>query len=258
MVSAIATTSTASPRTGSPLHAQAAPAVLGTAIVKVFGLSVAMTGLSESAARRAGLNVQTAYVTGGSHAGYYPGARPMQIKLVYEQPTGRVLGAQIVGGDGVDKRIDVIATAIHFGGTIDDLASLDLAYAPQFSSARDPVHIAAFAAQNQLRGITQAVAPMETGDELLVDVRTPGECQGGMLPGAVNIPLDELRDRMGELDRNRRITVYCQAGLRGYIAQRILQQHGFADVRNMKGGWSLAANVMPAPGSCAGPMTVRK
>jgi NADPH-dependent 2,4-dienoyl-CoA reductase/sulfur reductase-like enzyme/rhodanese-related sulfurtransferase len=214
--------------------------VMGTAIVQVFGLSIGVTGLSERDAKRNGLEVDTAYVLPNHHAGYYPGAQPMRLKLIYEKPTGRIIGAQAAGGEGVDKRLDVIATAMLFKGTVDDLAEVDLAYAPQFGSAKDPVHMAAFVAQNQRRGVTSALSLDEVNGEFLVDVRTPEEYARGTLPGAINIPVDDLRTRLGELDPKRPTVVFCQVGLRGYIAQRILRQSGFENVRNLKGGWSLA------------------
>jgi rhodanese-related sulfurtransferase len=220
--------------------AHSAGTVLGTAIVKVFDLAVAMTGLSEAAARKAGFDVDVAFALPKHHAGFYPGAQPMRVKLVYDRKSGKVLGAQIVGADGVDKRIDVIATTIHFGGTVDDLASLDLAYAPQFGSAKDAVHIAAMVAQNQRRNLMPAVDFRDVHDELLIDVRTPAEFAAGSIRGAINIPLDELRSRVAHLDPQRRTITFCQIGQRGYVAQRILQQRGFSDVRNLKGGYSLA------------------
>jgi rhodanese-related sulfurtransferase len=164
----------------------------------------------------------------------------MHIKLIYDRETGRILGAQAVGKAGVDKRIDVIATVMHFKGTIDDLAGLDLAYAPQYGSAKDPVHMAAFVAQNQRSGLTPAIAPDDRDGQALIDVRTPKEFAGGSLPGAVNIPVDDLRSRLGELDLKQPVTVYCQVGLRGHVATRILAQNGF-EVRNLKGGYVLAA-----------------
>lgn len=220
-------------------------AVPGTAIVAVFGLSAAVTGLGESAASAAGFDADAAYVHPLHHAGYYPGAHQMHLKLIYDRRDGRVLGAQAVGAQGVDKRIDAVATLIHFKGTIDDLSALDLAYAPQFGSAKDPLHMAAFVAQNQRRGITKAVSPGPVGDDLLLDVRTPAEFAAGTLEGAINIPVDELRSRLGELDCNRDITLFCQVGLRGYVAQRILQQNGFRKVKNIKGGFLLAGHMMP-------------
>ena len=216
--------------------------VLATAIVQVFDCNVGMTGLGERAARQAGFDVDTVVILPAHHVGYYPGAQTMRLKLVYEKSTGKVLGAQIVGGDGVDKRIDVIATAIHFGGTVDDLAQLDLAYAPQFGAAKDPVHIAGFVAQNQRRHLHQAVdanAYLSNG-RLLIDVRTPAEFALGSLTGAENIPGDTLRDRLHDIDPARPVTIFCQSGQRGYVAQRLLNQHGRTDVVNLKGGYMLA------------------
>ncbi len=219
--------------------------VLGTAIVKVFDRAVGITGLNERAARQAGFDVDAAYVLPSHHAGYYPGAQSMRIKLVYDKTTGRVLGAQIVGGEGVDKRLDVIATTIHFRGTIDDLASLDLAYAPPFGSAKDAVHFAAFVAQNQQRHVTESIDADELDGQQLVDVRTPEEHRNGALTGAINIPVDELRDRTAELDPTKEIVAYCQVGMRGYIAQRMLAQLGFKNVKNLKGGFTLAREILP-------------
>jgi len=221
-------------------RAPAARPVLGTAIVGLFGQAAAMTGLSAKAAARMGLAHDVAYAIRGHHAGYYPGAERMILKLVYEPVGGRLLGAQAVGGAGVDKRIDVIATAIQFKGTIDDLAALDLTYAPQFGSAKDPVHIAAFVACNQRDGLVRQIAPgrpLPPGQ--LVDVRNPDEYAAGSLPGAVNIPLPALRERLDELDRSRPVVVFCQVGERGYNAARILMQAGFADVTNLAGGYRL-------------------
>ncbi len=214
---------------------------LGTAIVKVFDLTVGMTGLNLADARAAGIDVDFAFVHPANHVGYYPGGQMMHLKLIYERPTGRILGAQAVGGNGIDKRIDVVATAIHFRGSIDDLAGLDLAYAPQFGAAKDPVHMAAFVAQNQLRELTPAVAPDEIGQRRVIDVRTHEEFASGSLPAAVNIPVDELRDRLDELSPDEPLATLCRVGQRGYIAQRILAQHGFTDVANIKGGWLLAS-----------------
>lgn len=218
--------------------------VLGTAIVKVFDLTVATTGLSERDARRHGYDLDTAYVVPSHHAGYYPGAEPMRIKLVYEAASGRVLGAQAVGGEGVDKRIDVIATAIHFGGTVDDLAGLDLAYAPPFGAAKDPVHMAAFVAQNQRRSLARGLTVAELSGAQLIDVRNPQEYARGSLPNAINIPLEELRERLGEIDPARPAVVFCQVGQRGYVAQRILEQRGYTQVCNLKGGLELADSVV--------------
>jgi rhodanese-related sulfurtransferase len=223
---------------------RSAPAgrVLGTAIVKVFDVAVASTGLNERDALRHGIDVDTAYVLPAQHAAFYPGSQPMRVKLNYEKSSSRIVGAQIIGTEGVDKRIDVIATAIHFKGTIDDLASLDLAYAPQFGSAKDAIHQAAFVAQNQRDGLMSAVSPAKVDGEVLVDVRSREEFKRGTLCDSINIPLETLRDRIddGSLDPGRPTSVFCQIGLRGYIAQRILAQRGFVEVRNVKGGYSLA------------------
>ena len=217
-------------------HAPPAGRVSGTAIVRVFGLDVAVTGLGRGAAEAAGFEVDTAIIHPNDHATYYPGAHQLHLMLVYDKRTGKVLGAQAVGPAGIDKRIDVIATVLHFGGTLDDLASLDLAYAPQFSSAKDPVHFAAFVADNQRRGLCPAVETPESS-ALILDVRTPDEFAKGTLPGAINIPVDKLRDRLGELERSRAIVVMCQVGVRGHAAVRILLENGFPDVRNVKGGY---------------------
>ncbi|HET9957029.1 MAG TPA: FAD-dependent oxidoreductase [Polyangiaceae bacterium] len=217
-------------------QAPPSPQVLGTAIVRVFGLEVGVTGLGRAAAAQAGYSVGTALVHPKHHAGYYPGAQQMHFELVYDEATGKVLGAQAAGGAGVDKRLDVIATLLHFGGTLEDLAALDLAYAPQFSSAKDPVHMAAFVAQNDRQRLCPSTDEVPRGVQLL-DVRTRPEFERGALPNAVNIPLDELRERLGELDPHEPVVVYCEVGIRGYAATRILLQRGFRHVQNLKGGY---------------------
>lgn len=221
----------------------AAPKVAGTVIVKVFDLTVAMTGLSRRAAERAEMNAAHAVIKRGHHVGYYPGSQVMTIKLVYEPGTRRVLGAQIIGGAGVDRRIDLIATVIHFNGTVDDLAALDLAYAPQYGAAKDPVHIAAFVAGNQDRGLVAHVDPadvpsLESAGYQIVDVRTPGEFAAGAIEGAVNVGVDDLRGRLAQLDESRPVLVYCQVGQRGYVAARILDGRGRSDVKNLAGGYA--------------------
>lgn len=214
--------------------------VSGTAIVGAFETVAASTGLTVRAARQAGYNVGCSYAIRGHHAGYYPGAQQIILKLAYEKRTRRVLGAQAVGGAGVDKRIDVVATVLHFGGTIDDIAGLDLAYAPQFGAAKDPLHIAAFIAQNEEDGLVRhGGLDGLSGDVQLVDVRTEAEFAAGALEGAVNLPLNTLRSRLGELDPNRPVYVYCGVGQRGYNAARILSQHGFDEVWNLYGGVTL-------------------
>lgn len=226
--------------------------VLGTAIVKAFELTAASTGLNEKTLKRLGRPYRTVTVHPGHHAGYYPGASPMTLKLLFGED-GQVLGAQAVGKAGVDKRIDVIAAVIRMKGTVDDLAELELSYAPPFSSAKDPVNMAGFLAQNVLAGLTDVIGfdELERRDPdrvMLVDVRNPAECGGGMVEGAVNIPLDELRDRLGEIDRDKEVWVYCQVGLRGYLANRILAQHGFR-VKNVTGGWRSVAGSRPVVGN---------
>lgn len=214
--------------------------VLGTAIVRVFDQTAAMTGLSLKSALRAGLNATSVTIVAGQHAGYFPGASPVTLKLVFDSDAGRVLGAQAVGRDGVDKRIDVIATAMMFQATVRDLTTLDLCYAPPFGSARDPVHQAAFAACNHLDGIDVFVpADADLSQMQVVDVRTAAEVQKAPLAGAphaIAIPVDELRDRIGELDPSRETVVSCGVGVRAHVAVRILSQSGFEQVRNLSGG----------------------
>lgn len=212
----------------------------GTSIIKVFDLVGAATGLNERRLKQSGIEYRTVTVHPGSHAGYYPGATQMTLKLLFGLD-GRVLGAQAVGADGVDKRIDVIATVIRLRGSVSDLTELELAYAPPFSSAKDPVNMAGYLAENVLGGLTEVISTelldqLDPEQVMLVDVRNPSECSGGMIPGAVNIPLDDIRDRLDEFDPEKEIWVYCQVGLRGYLASRILAQRGFK-VKNLTGGW---------------------
>ncbi|MBI1337636.1 MAG: NADH oxidase [Phycisphaera sp.] len=226
------------------------PSVLGTAIVRVFDKTAAMTGLTRKLARRLDIPARSVIVIANNHAGYFPGAQAMTLKLVYAPDTGRVLGAQAVGGEGVDKRIDVIATAMAFGATVRDLAGLDLAYAPPFGSAKDPVHMAAFAACNQLDGLVKTLDPdADLSGYQVVDVRSPAEVAKAPLadaPHAVAIPIDDLRDRLGELDPKRPTAVSCASGLRSYVAARILMQNGFVDVYNLTGAATLRARAVAA------------
>ena len=227
--------------------------VAGTAIVKVFDLTVALTGLSRRAAERASIAAAHVVVIRGHHVGYYPGSQMMTIKLVYEPGTRRVLGAQIVGGAGVDRRIDLIAAALHFGGTLDDLAALDLAYAPQYGAAKDPVHIAAFVADNQERGLIRHVdaaeVPALTREGYqIVDVRTPREFANGSIPGAVNISVDDLRVRGEALLPDKPILVYCGVGQRSYYAARTLAALGRTDVVSLAGGYGAYAMHQRAAG----------
>jgi len=219
----------------------------GTAICKVFDLAVGMTGLSEKALKRANLAYEKIYVHPASHAGYYPGAMQMSLKLLFDPESGKVLGAQCVGADGVDKRIDVLAVAIRAGMTVYDLEKLELAYAPPFGSAKDPVNYAGFVAANVLRkevGICHVADVANPGPkQLVLDVRTTHEVQQGTIPGSVNIPLDELRSRLGELPKDKEILVFCQVGLRGYLACRILSQNGIA-CRNLTGGYKTYGQAM--------------
>ena len=214
--------------------------VMGTALVRVFEFAAGMTGLSAKAAKRAGLNFRCVTIVAGQHAGYFPGATPVTLKLVYSADDGRVLGAQAIGLNGIDKRIDVIATAMAFKATVVDLAGLDLSYAPPYGSAKDPIHQAAFAARNPLSGLGDLLDPdADLSGYQVVDVRTAGEIAREPLTGCPNsiaIPVDELRDRLHELDRSKPTVVSCGVGLRGHVAQRILKQHGFASVANLSGG----------------------
>jgi NADPH-dependent 2,4-dienoyl-CoA reductase/sulfur reductase-like enzyme/rhodanese-related sulfurtransferase len=223
---------------------------LGTAILRVFNLAAGCTGASEKTLRRAGLPFEALHLHPGSHAGYYPGAEPIALKILFAPDTGRLLGAQAVGKDGVDKRIDVLATALQAGLTVHDLAELELAYAPPFGSAKDPVNLAGMAAQNVLNGDVRLaqwreLPYLDPQHTFLLDVRTEAERQRGFIPGSVQIPLDRLRARLGELPRDREIVVFCQSGQRSYFAARLLAQHGLA-VRNLTGSyrtWSTAQNL---------------
>jgi len=219
------------------------PGALGTAIVESMGIAAAKTGLSEREAEKAGFKVDVSLTHSLDHAGYYPGGELLLIKLVAAKDTGRLLGAQVIGEKGVDKRIDVLATALSAGFRVTDLENLDLAYAPQFSSAKDPVIIAGFVAANILRDDMQVItcealrSRIQKKEELqVVDVRTAAEFESGHLDQAHFLPLDELRDRLGELDSSRETVVYCHVGLRGYLAARILMQSGFKKVLNLTGG----------------------
>lgn len=212
----------------------------GTSIIKVFGVTGASTGNNEKTLQRLGLPYHVIYVHPSSHATYYPGATPISMKLIFD-PKGTVLGAQAVGYSGVDKRIDDIATVIRFRGTVTDLTELELSYAPPYSSAKDPVNMAGFAAENILKGMTTVFVPKDLEDRdknntILVDVRSEIEHANGHIEGSINIPVDDLRGRLSELDPSKEIWVYCQVGLRGYTASRILQQKGFR-VKNLTGGF---------------------
>lgn len=214
---------------------------IGTVIAKVFDLAVAATGKNEAALKKAGIEYRSCIIHPGSHAGYYPGADTMALKILFA-PDGKLLGAQVVGRDGVDKRIDVLATAIAFGGTVWDLQHLELAYAPPYGSAKDPVNMAGFVAGNILDGSApnctwREVPELLQRGAMLLDVREVSEYELGHVDGAVNIPLGQLRARIGEVPKDRPLIVYCQVGLRAYIAVRILKQRGYDNVLNLSGGW---------------------
>ncbi len=214
----------------------------GSSVIKLFDLTVATTGLNEVAAQKAGLSYEKLVLSPASHAGYYPGGKIMTIKLLYEKESLRILGAQIVGGDGADKRIDVIATAIRAGLKVTELQELELAYAPPYSSAKDPVNLAGFMADNIVNGRVKQFhwdeIPALRQDEnaFLLDSRTPGEYARGYAEGFVNIPLDKIRQRIGEIPAGKRVYVMCQSGLRSYIACRMIEQLGF-ECYNFSGGY---------------------
>ena len=225
------------------------PGSQGSSVIKVFDMTAASTGLNETNAKKAGLDVDKVILSPMSHAGYYPGGRLMTMKVVFEKETYRLLGSQIVGYEGVDKRIDVLATAIHTGMKATELKDLDLAYAPPYSSAKDPVNMAGFMIDNLADGILKqfhledlASLPHD-GSVTLLDARTAGEYRRGHIDGFVNIPVDELRERPGEIEAGKPVYVICQSGLRSYIACRILAGNGF-DCYNFSGGFRFYDAVM--------------
>ena len=220
----------------------------GSSVIKVFDMTAATTGINETNARKSGLDVDTVILSPMSHAGYYPGGKLMTMKVVFEKETYRLLGAQIVGYDGVDKRIDVLATAIHAGMKATQLKDLDLAYAPPYSSAKDPVNMAGFMIDNISKGLKQwhledAAKLPRDGSVTLLDTRTVGEYRRGHIDGFENIPVDELRERIGELEFGKPVYVICQSGLRSYIAVRILEGYGF-EAYNFAGGFRFYDAVM--------------
>ena len=219
----------------------------GSSVIKVFSMTAATTGVNETNARKAGLDVDTVILSPMSHAGYYPGGKVMTMKVVFEKETYRLLGAQIVGYEGVDKRIDVLATAIRARLKATELKDLDLAYAPPYSSAKDPVNMAGFMIENIANGVLKqwhlADALPRDGSVTLLDTRTVGEYASGHIDGFLNIPVDELRERLGELDKGKPVYVICQSGLRSYIACRILHGNGF-ECYNFSGGFRFYDAVM--------------
>ena len=222
---------------------------LGSSVIKVFDMTAASTGLNETAAKKAGIDCDKVYLPAQSHAGYYPGGRSMMIKILFEKNSFRLLGAQIVGYDGVDKRTDVLAASICAGLSALDLKDLDLCYAPPYSSAKDPVNMAGLIIDNVHSGrirhyFWDEVAGLpRDGSVTLLDVRTPREFERGHVEGYVNIPVDELRGRLSELDKSKTIYVMCQSALRSYIACRILSQEGF-DCLNFSGGYGFYSSIM--------------
>jgi rhodanese-related sulfurtransferase len=237
----------------------------GTAICKVFDLAFAMTGASESGLVKAGKPFRRIYIHPADHATYYPGAQPISLKLLFDPQDGGILGAQAVGARGVDKRIDVIATALRAGMTVYDLEDLELCYAPPFGSAKDPVNMAGFVASNVLREDVRLWEPEDlatlSAGQALLDVRTAEEFGKGTIPGATCVPVDELRGRISELPKEKELLIFCEVGVRGYVAARLLAQRGFR-VRNLSGGyrryamWKGAAEVAHEADGPASPEVV--
>lgn len=221
----------------------------GSSVIKVFDMTIAATGVNEKTARQAGIDCDKVFLSPMSHAGYYPGGKVITMKVVFEKGTYRLLGAQIVGYEGVDKRIDVLATAIHAGLTGPQLKDLDLAYAPPYSSAKDPVNMAGFMIENLSRGLVEQFFPEDVdalprdGSATLLDVRTPGEYAAGHAEGFVNLPVDDLREHLAEIPADKPVYLICQSALRSYIACRILSQHGLR-CSHLSGGWRLYTAVM--------------
>ena len=222
---------------------------VGTSVIKVFDMTIAFTGLSEKSAKAAGIVCDKAFTYSSSHASYYPGARSMSVKTVFDPDTGRILGAQIAGYEGVDKRIDILSVAVRAGMTAKDLEGLELSYAPPYSSAKDPVNMAGFVISNLVDGLVRQVhwedipAVREAPEVVMLDIRTEGEFAEYSIPGSINIPLDSLRERLSELDVSRRYCLICRTGLRSYIGCRMMVQHGY-DCFHLAGGVRLYRAVM--------------
>ena len=217
----------------------------GTAIAKVFNMTVGSTGLNEKEIIENNMEYQKSYTIVKNHAGYYPGAVPMSIKLLFSGKNGQLYGAQVVGYEGVAKRLDVFAAAVRFKKTIFDLKDIDLAYAPPFGNAKDPVNMAGYVSENTFNELVKNICcltldDMNKNDDIqLIDVREDEEVKMGMIRGAIHIPLNSLRDKMDKLERNKKTVIYCAAGLRGYLGTRILEEHGFEDVYNLAGGYKM-------------------
>lgn len=228
---------------------------IGTSVAKVFDMTVAATGVSAKRLKKDGVEYLTATIHPSSHAGYYPDASPMTIKVIFSPADGKLLGAQIVGYDGVDKRIDLLAQVIKAGGTVADLTRIEHAYAPPYSSAKDPVAMAGYVAGNILSGKMKPIYWREVrdavpGEFILIDVRTPMEFAAGALPGAINIPVDSIRGRLADIPKDKPVVLYCGVGLRGYLASNILRLNGYEDVRNLIGGiktYRTAVSAVAAP-----------
>ncbi|MFQ3621494.1 MAG: DsrE/DsrF/DrsH-like family protein, partial [Spirochaetales bacterium] len=215
---------------------------LGTAIAKVFDLTVASTGLAEKTLKAEALPYKAVNIHASSHAGYYPGAKGITLKITFHPETGKLYGAQMVGYEGVDKRIDMVASVLRKGGTVIDLTEIEHAYAPPYSSAKDPVNMAGFVAENIIRGKSNHIqwhelVEKDSSSLFLLDVRTAEEYALGTIEGAVNIPHYEVRNRLSEIPRDRPVIVFCAAGLRAYLAERILREHGYSEVYNLSGGY---------------------
>lgn len=225
------------------------PGTIGTSIAKVFDLTVAATGLSSKVLNRECIEHISSFTHGSSHAGYYPGASQLSVKVNFSPLNGKLLGAQVVGKEGADKRIELFSEVIKKGGTIYDLMDIEHAYAPPYSSAKDPVNMAGFVADNILKGKMKVaqwrdIGKINLAKTTLLDVRTSEECSEGYIKGAMNIPLDELRSRIKEIPKEKDVLICCAVGLRGYIASRILAQYGFSNVLNLSGGYTTYATAI--------------
>ena len=218
--------------------------VLGAAVLKVFDLTVAFVGLTEKQLKNTDTKYEKIYIHPNNHAGYYPGAIPVSLKVIFEVPSGKILGAQAVGGPGTEKRIDVISTVIKFGGTVFDLEELELTYAPPYGSAKDPINMAGYVASNVIKGDHpiwhwDEIEEIQNNNSFILDVRTKEEFDVGNIENSINISDLELRDRLNEIPKDKNIYVYCEVGFRGYLASRLLMQKGYKSVRNLTGGYKL-------------------
>ncbi|MBY9007779.1 MAG: FAD-dependent oxidoreductase [Candidatus Lokiarchaeota archaeon] len=225
--------------------------ILGNSVLKVFDLTVSFVGLSEKQLKKTGIQYNKIYIHPNNHAGYYPRAIPISLKLIFEVPSGNILGAQAIGGPGTEKRIDVISTVIKFGGSVFDLEELELSYAPPYSSAKDPVNMAGYVASNVIKGDHpiwhwDAIDTIKASENLILDVRTPEEFNVGTIEGAININDLELRDKYKEIPKNKNIYVFCEVGFRGYLATRFLMQKGY-NVKNLSGGYKLYKTARATP-----------